>query len=145
MEAMKFRCPTARPISSFMLRDWQLDFYSHATVERKNGASCPGVLWDLTPEDELALDMFEGFPYYYTKTQLVQDGHTFFLYEMSENKMGLPSPGYIDGIKQGYHEWGLPAQALKEALTNANNRTIQSQRKAKFQPRKRNRQALWTD
>ena len=68
IDAMAFRCPAARPVQTLCMRDWRLRFYSHATIEPCEGAEVPGVLWQITPECELALDIFEGHPVYYTKT-----------------------------------------------------------------------------
>ena len=80
---MNWRCPAAQAKGAFMLRDWQLEFYCHATIEPRPGAECPGVLWSLTAECEQALDHFEGWPYYYTKRTWIQDGVQFFFYEMN--------------------------------------------------------------
>ena len=52
---MEIRCPNARPVGAFELRDWQLELYSHATIQPNPGQSVHGVLWDLTPECEQAL------------------------------------------------------------------------------------------
>ncbi len=115
-DAMSWRCPAAESLGGFELRDWQLEFYSHATIEPKKGCSVHGVMWMLTDECERALDAFEGYPTYYTKRSWYQDGHWFFFYEMSDYKKGLPTDGYIRGIREGYHQWQLPEQRLQEAL-----------------------------
>jgi gamma-glutamylcyclotransferase len=121
---MKFRCPDARPVSSFILRDWQLEFRSHATIVPVTGAAVPGVLWEITDACENSLDSFEGFPYYYIKRTWTQDGHWFFFYEMVSNVEGNPSPGYIDNILEGYQHWGLPQSAVHQALDlNATKKT----------------------
>lgn len=115
-EAMSWRCPQAEPLGAFELRDWQLKFYSHATIEPKKGDSVHGVLWMLTDECERALDAFEGFPTYYTKRSWYQNGHWFFFYEMTDYKQGTPTDGYIRGIREGYHQWKLPQTSLQQAL-----------------------------
>lgn len=122
-DAMTWRCPMAEPLGAFELRDWQLEFYSHATIEPRPGASVHGVLWNLTDSCEKALDAFEGFPTYYTKRTWYQDGHWFFFYEMTDYKQGLPSEGYISGIANGYHSWQLPQPKLQEAI----DRTYQNE------------------
>jgi gamma-glutamylcyclotransferase (GGCT)/AIG2-like uncharacterized protein YtfP len=113
---MAWRCPGARPVGAFELRNWQLELYCHATIESEQGSSVHGVLWELTRECEQALDVFEGYPSYYTKRTWHQDGQWFFFYEMTDPKSGTPSEGYIRGIANGYDQWQLPQSKLKEAL-----------------------------
>jgi gamma-glutamylcyclotransferase (GGCT)/AIG2-like uncharacterized protein YtfP len=116
VDDMAWRCPQAHPIGAFELRNWQLELYCHATIEPKQNSSVHGVLWELTPECEQALDRFEGFPSYYTKRTWNQGGQWFFFYEMTDPKSGTPSTGYIQGIANGYNQWRLPQSKLKESL-----------------------------
>ena len=118
---MAWRCPRARPIGAFELQDWQLELYCHATIEQKQGSSVHGVLWELTRECEESLDVFEGYPSYYTKRTWFQNGQWFFFYEMNDPKSGNPSEGYIRGIAMGYDQWQLPQSKLKEALDRTYN------------------------
>jgi gamma-glutamylcyclotransferase (GGCT)/AIG2-like uncharacterized protein YtfP len=113
---MAWRCPRARPVGVFELHNWQLELYCHATIEPKQGSSVHGILWELTPECEQALDRFEGYPSYYTKRTWNQGGQWFFFYEMTDPKSGTPSDRYIQGIAMGYDQWQLPQSKLKEAL-----------------------------
>lgn len=113
---MQWRCPGAQAQGAFMLRDWQLKFYCHATVEPKTGAECPGVLWSITPECEQSLDHFEGFPYYYTKRTWRQDGVEFFFYEMADPKSGRPGPGYVQDIRESHDFWRIDRQYLTQSL-----------------------------
>jgi hypothetical protein len=115
-EHMQWRCPQALAKGAFMLRDWQLKFYCHATVEPQPGSECPGVLWSLTPECEQSLDRFEGFPYYYTKRTWIQDGVQFFFYEMNEPKLGTPSAGYVRDIRASYDFWGIHPQYINQVV-----------------------------
>ena len=114
---MRWRCPQAQAKGAFMLRDWQLKFYCHATVEPKPGSECPGVLWSITAECEQALDRFEGFPYYYTKRTWIQDGVQFFFYEMN-GISGSPSNFYIDSIVEGYVNCGIDLRYLRDGVEN---------------------------
>ena len=115
IESMAFRCPAARPVQTLCMRDWRLRFYSHATIEPCVGAEVAGVLWQITPECEVALDIFEGHPVYYTKRVWQQDGQEFFFYEM-QYPQGHSSPGYIKDIARSYGVWRLPQHCLHEAL-----------------------------
>jgi gamma-glutamylcyclotransferase (GGCT)/AIG2-like uncharacterized protein YtfP len=120
--AMRYRCPTAKPIESFDLAGWELELYNHATVKPAVGKSVPGVLWEITTEDEQSLDAFEGFPYYYVKQTVTQNGKTFFFYVMNEGRDGYPSKGYVSGISEGYQQWGISTKALERAIDNVNQR-----------------------
>ena len=104
---MEWRCPRALAHGAFVLRDWELKFYSHATIEPKPGLSVVGVLWEITPDCELSLDSFEGYPSYYTKRSWIQDGTQFFFYEMTSPKSGRPSRGYVQDIMESYRFWGI--------------------------------------
>ena len=113
---MEWRCPDALAKQAFILRDWELRFYSHATIEQKPGAQVAGVLWEITPECESSLDAFEGFPNYYTKRTWIQDGVQFMFYEMTTPKSGQPSKGYVLDIAESYAFWQLPQKLLTESL-----------------------------
>jgi gamma-glutamylcyclotransferase len=113
---MEWRCPDALAKQAFILRDWELRFYSHATIEQKPGAQVAGVLWEITPECESSLDAFEGFPNYYIKRTWIQDGVQFMFYEMTTPKSGQPSEGYVLDIAESYAFWQLPQKLLTESL-----------------------------
>ena len=113
---MQWRCPQAQALGAFILRDWELKFYCHATVEPRQGAECPGVLWRITAECEQSLDQFEGFPYYYTKRTWIQDGTQFFFYEMNEPKSGRPGSGYVQDIRESYDFWRIDRQYLTQKI-----------------------------
>lgn len=113
---MEWRCPNALAHKAFILRDWELRFYSHATIEPRKGAQVAGVLWEITPDCEKSLDVFEGFPYYYTKRTWFQDGVQFFFYEMADPKSGTPSQGYVQDIADSYDFWGISRQSLVQLI-----------------------------
>ena len=115
---MSWRCPKAQAHQAFVLRDWELRFYNHATIEPRKGAATHGVLWAITEECEAHLDAFEGFPSYYTKRTWIQDGQQFFFYEMTDPKSGRPSPGYVLDITESYAFWQLPQKLLTESLND---------------------------
>ena len=75
LEQMAHRCPTAKPIGTTVLKDYQLLFRgehggSVATVEPFKGKNVPCLLWEITPADEAALDRYEGFPFLYRKEKV---------------------------------------------------------------------------
>ena len=113
---MSWRCPNAQAHGAFILRDWELKFYCHATIEPRPGAECAGVIWNITAECEQALDRFEGFPSYYTKRTWIQDGVQLFFYEMTTPRLGSPGEGYVQDIRDSYKFWQLPGTLLTESL-----------------------------
>ena len=113
---MSWRCPRAQAHRAFILRDWELKFYSHATIEPRRGATVAGVLWEITEACEQSLDAFEGFPHYYTKRTWRQDGVQFMFYEMTTPKSVRPSEGYVLDIAESYSFWQLPETLLTESL-----------------------------
>ena len=116
---MEWRCPKALASRAFILRDWELKFYSHATIEPKKGSEVAGVLWEITPDCELSLDTFEGYPSYYTKRTWIQDDTQFFFYEMTTPTSGKPSEGYVLDIEESYAFWQLPKNLLTQSLNEA--------------------------
>ena len=125
VDAMAFRCPSAVPVSSYTLRDWELAFFSHATIVPKKGSKVHGVLWYITEDCEWSLDCFEGFPDYYTKRSWIQDGEHIMFYEMTDFKRGSPTLGYISDIRSQYHHWQLPVQYLDEAVNATKKKEAQ--------------------
>jgi gamma-glutamylcyclotransferase (GGCT)/AIG2-like uncharacterized protein YtfP len=115
---MEWRCPKALARQAFILRDWELKFYNHATIEPCRDAEVAGVLWEITEACEQSLDAFEGYPSYYTKRTWIQDGVQFFFYEMASPKSGKPSEGYVLDIRDSYEFWQLPQNLLNESLND---------------------------
>ena len=131
-EQMAFRCPNARLIGTGYLPNHQLEFYLHATVERKREAS-PGVpvaVWEIDAEDEKRLDRYEGFPTYYIKHQAtvhMDDGSRIkgMLYLMNTFHGNLPAQSYYNGIRDAYEALGLGSEinrVLVRALVRAQYR-----------------------
>ena len=113
---MSWRCSTARFVKRFDLRGWQLAFGAHATIIPKRGARVPGALWLVQPQDFQALDRYEGYPIYYTRRRWRQDGEHFFFYEITGPAQGYPSPGYIQGILEGYQDCGITEPQWRQNL-----------------------------
>jgi hypothetical protein len=115
LEGMRFRCPAARPVSAFLLHDWQLAFSGVATIQPQLGASVPGALWEITSECEDNLDVFEGFPFLYSKVYLAQSNMEFMAYVMNDDPPALPNRSYFNTILEGYRDWDLPVSELHRA------------------------------
>jgi hypothetical protein len=83
-----------------------------ATVQPCLGASVSGALWEITDECEDNLDVFEGFPYLYTKIYIEQNDMEFMFYVMNDDPPSLPSRSYFNTILEGYRDWDLPVSEL---------------------------------
>ena len=115
LEGMRFRCPDARPVERFVLPDWRLAFSGVATIQPRENSRVFGALWEITDECEDNLDVFEGFPFMYTKLHLTQAGKTFMVYVMNDDPPAVPSRSYFNTILEGYRDWDLPASELHRA------------------------------
>ncbi|MCL2796839.1 MAG: gamma-glutamylcyclotransferase [Firmicutes bacterium] len=120
LRQMSVRCPDAVPVGTAMLKDWQLTFRGVATLEPSEGAETPVGIWEITPQCEVSLDRYEGFPRLYRKAfvEVELKGKTVkvMLYLMNDGMPCLPSKWYLDAIAQGYEDVGLDTVHLTRAL-----------------------------
>ena len=128
---MRMRCPSARRIGTAELEGYTLLFKgsktgSYLTVEKKTDSSVPVGVWEVTPEDEKALDRYEGYPNFYYKKELtlpikgIRTGkirkRRVFVYIMHENRpIGIPSIHYMQTCIQGYDDFGFDWVTLIDA------------------------------
>lgn len=121
---MARRCPAARPVAPLTLPDAVLRFRGVADVAYLKGAACPGGLWELTPADELALDEYEGVAtglYEKRYLRLVVDGvpRCALYYLMTTTGIYPPTQAYLDGIVEGYRDFGLDLERLRRAVEHS--------------------------
>lgn len=80
------------------------------------GKDLPGVLWDITPGDEAALDRFEGVPEGLYRKEFVTvraaegPSQRAMLYQPVDPAPGLPVPGYLERIIVAAEGLGFPAE-----------------------------------
>ena len=79
------------------------------------------LLWEITPEDEKALDRYEGYPHLYRKEMIPVffEGKTLraMAYVMNERyPYTVPSRGYESIIAEGYRDMGVPRRILDKAI-----------------------------
>lgn len=121
LDQMAGRCPTAEIAGKAVLRGWRLAFRGVATIERRAGYTVPVLVWRLQPEDEAALDRYEGWPHLYYKENLkvTLDGkrRTAMVYIMNGNAhpYSPPSKGYMETILHGYESAGFDPGILYRA------------------------------
>lgn len=132
---MKKRCPSAQIAGTSVIKDYELIFKgsktgSYLTIEPKIGESVPVAVWETTPEDEAALDRYEGFPTFYDKAEIllpVKELQTEkvknrkgYVYIMHKNRpYGVPSSYYINTCIEGYSYFGFDLKVLKKAIENS--------------------------
>ena len=125
---MAKRCPTAKVIGKGEIMDHELLFRGGsltavATVEPKKGSSVPVLIWEIGPEDERSLDIYEGYPRLYGKVDLeVQTERgleSIMAYTMNEgHEIGKPSMHYLETITNGYLEAGFDLNRLLESVSH---------------------------
>ena len=124
MANMEVRCPQAKPMISFMLKDYKLVFNGVADIIKCKGAEVPIGLWKITDECEKALDRFEGFPYLYKKMYVKNldipgaRGKCMF-YVMRRKGYGVPPAHYYNCLAQGYEDFGMDKDYLCWAVREA--------------------------
>lgn len=129
---MRMRCSGARIIGTSVIEDYQLLFKgsktgSYLTIEPKEGATVPVAVWEVTEQDELSLDRYEGYPNFYYKTEMTLDikgirtgkirRRQAFVYIMHEEReLGIPSWFYVNTCLDGYRAFGFEEQYLFDAI-----------------------------
>lgn len=128
---MRFRCTGAKVIGTAEIRNYELLFKgsrsgSYLTIEKKRGGKVPVAVWEVSDDNEKALDRYEGFPTFYYKRNMnvnvrLSDGTVIrraaFVYVMHEERpLGVPSQAYIDVCREGYREFGFNERFIDDAI-----------------------------
>ena len=121
LASMAMRCPKAQSLGAAVLSHYEFEFKSFATVSPKMDSETYGVLWEITPECERALDRLEGYPMYYGKiiVWVNHDGEmvpcmTYLMYP--EEELNYPSDSYITMLEEGYTAHGISTDQINRAL-----------------------------
>ncbi len=129
IQQMSIRCPDAEVVGTSRLENHKLMFCGRtggavATVVPAKGSYVPLLLWSLTPEDEWALDRYEGVPTLYRK-EMITVRHRgvptdALIYIMNEGRpYGEPGQGYLNVICEGYQSVRFDLQILRKALADS--------------------------
>lgn len=126
LDEMSYRCPKAVNLGRCTLQNYELKFRLHADIDRSEGHVMEGVLWEITPDCERALDSLEGYPFYYDKIEVVVNtpspinNMTNFIamaYVMtSKGSEQSPSIHYEDCLIEGYTANGLDVDKLTSKI-----------------------------
>lgn len=126
LEQMAYRCPSATIYGTGILNNWELVYRggavnSHATIRKKQGSFVPVLLWEISPSDERRLDIYEGYPHYYFKQNVIVNMGNIrknaMAYIMDLQQLpGKPSATYINTIRQGYVNNDLDIEIFEKSL-----------------------------
>lgn len=121
VDGMARRCPAAVSHGHARLLNHVFRFSGPADVVKAQGSFVEGVLWTITDRCLDALDLLEGYPYYYNRNirQVWHDGRivpALVYYMQPGNLDSPPSQGYFDLVLEGYTEHGVPTEQLHNAL-----------------------------
>lgn len=123
---MADRCPTAKPYGVGFLKNWELIYRgsktgAYATIRKKSGCNVPVAVWEIQDSDERKLDIYEGYPRFYFKRNVMvalpDRLKKAMVYIMDQTRLpGVPSSHYINTIYDGYTDFKLDYQYLKDSL-----------------------------
>lgn len=127
LEQMKYRCPTANPISKVNLKGYRLvykglvDNFAYLTIEKYEGSEVPLGLFEVSYLDILSLDNYEGYPNLYSKfyisIQVEGKNKKALIYIMNKGyDYCIPSKNYVTTCLQGYNDFGFDIDILNQAL-----------------------------
>ena len=121
LEEMERRCPTAVCLGPAQLDNYEFVFRTHADIQRRRGAKCDIVLWEIDNACLRALDTLEGYPYYYTRFKVrVSLGNKTvkaLIYQMNDQSyIQEPGRGYLEMVRDGYRQNGVPTDQIDHAI-----------------------------
>jgi cation transport regulator ChaC len=113
-EAMRSRCPHARPAGTAILHDFRfvISRDGYASIAPRRGACVHGVLWRLTPRDLAALNAYENLAsglYRTARLSVLQNGRrTSALVYIGRRGLGRPRPAHLATIVAAARDWKFP-------------------------------------
>jgi hypothetical protein len=118
---MAKRCPGSTSLGGAELPDhrFRIGRRGYGTVEPEPGAVVHGLLWDLRPEDEAALDVYEGVRHgLYRKVKrtvrLAGEAREAYVYVAADAEPGKAVAGYVERIVAAAEAHGFPAVYVEE-------------------------------
>ena len=109
---MQHRCPNAKPVGKVAFFGHELTLRGVADIAKRDPtARIEGGLWEITPECEIALDKYEGFPRLYRKIYLAG----VMTYQMNGGEISPPPTTYFNTILEGFYDFGLDTNYLYDA------------------------------
>jgi len=122
---MAKHCPTAKVICTIELKNYKIAFRGNragalATIEKSKGGKVPALLWEISLQDEVALDRWIGVPELYRKAtiKIRRDGYpldALIYFLISKKPQNKPSAFYYSTLLEGYRAAGFDTKILKVA------------------------------
>lgn len=125
IKQMKYRCPSAEIVCVGLIEDHRLAFKgsrsgNYLTIEPAKNHTVPVAVWSISDQDEINLDMYEGFPTFYRKETITvktpECEVTGMVYIMNGCKYGQPSDSYMKTCVEGYDMFGFNLRPLRDAV-----------------------------
>ena len=123
---MAKHCPTAKLIGTAELKNYRLAFRGSragalVTIEKAKGSIVPALLWEISPQDEAALERWFGVPELYRKATIKvrRDGapvDALIFILISGKPQNKPSAFYYSTLLEGYTAAGFDTEILKAAV-----------------------------
>ena len=113
---MAKRCPNAKALEKYILNGYKLEFRRVANIKKtsKKIDRIACGIWEITEACEKSLDIYEGYPHLYGKIKIkLDDGREVMTYFMNSGFQAPPSSEYLNTIIQGYQDFGLPLELIK--------------------------------
>lgn len=129
LEQMKKRCHSFKVIDTINLQGYRLvykgseDNYAYLTIEKCENSYVPLALFSISLFDTIALDNYEGYPFFYSKKYFTVDvkgkEKDAFLYVMNnDNDYHIPSDEYVEICKKGYKDFNFDEAILDKAYSD---------------------------
>ncbi len=116
---LKRHAPRAKALGLARLPGYKLVFKRFADVIKDPAGAVTGVLYELTPACEVALDRYEDVPALYRKATVTvesdQGPREAMVYVMSGGEKAPPELDYFTVIARGYADWKLDTKVLRDA------------------------------
>ena len=128
---MALRCPTAHIYGTGLLNNWELIYRgsmtgSYATIRRRKGSAVPVVVWCIMENDEKSLDIYEGYPRFYFKQNVMVDlpsgKKKAMVYIMDlKRKPGRPNQRYVESMVSSASQYAWMPSPSRNGGSSMNN------------------------
>ena len=119
--AMARRCPRSRPLgpARLMRHRFFVMESGYASVQRHPGRLVHGLLWELSPRDAAALDVYEDVAHGLFIKRLppvisARGARRALVYIGASTRPGAALPGYMENVLSAARELALPEAWLRE-------------------------------
>jgi len=125
LQQMENRCPNAELVGLAKLKGYKLAYRAgFLTVLKDARFKTTVAAWQITPDHEESLDVYEGYPKLYGKKTLQaktglfkkENGLIYTMQPPYNNCISMPSESYHSCCMQGYSDCGIDTEQLEMAL-----------------------------